>query len=196
MGGGHIAVAQIFKADLSADEGAAAVVAEHVEASAGAHAYNSIFSLSRSRKSRNSCVKIGHKSIHLFLKAEHGRNDSCIFSAYISHQNNIHARKIFYQNNEIQIVDSIKSNANANYTIQFLLSDKYTPIATVDKDSINICQNNKIKAIIKFLNIDTIHYSKGYYYPTYANKKETFAIKGQGTLKNGLIDIITKISFL
>lgn len=123
-------------------------------------------------------------------------HDSCIFSACISYQENTHARKIFYQKNELQIVDSIKSNANANYTILFLLSDKYTPIATKNKDSINICQNDKIKAIVKFLNIDTIYCSKEYYYPIYANKKETYAIRGQGTLRNGMIDIITKISFL
>ena len=54
----------IFKSDFPADDGAAAIVTQHIEAAAGTHTYNGILALSKLSQCLDSAVKIGHQSIH------------------------------------------------------------------------------------------------------------------------------------
>lgn len=74
MGGGvDVGVhADVLKARFHTDDGAAAVVARHIEAAAGTHANDGGLALGDGLKGLNTGVKAGHQFIYLILKAKHG----------------------------------------------------------------------------------------------------------------------------
>ena len=80
MGGRHIPIAQIIKADFTADQRAAAVVAKHVKAAAGAHADDGSFAFRKGSERFNTGIKVRHQCIHLTFQAEHGSDCGSIFA--------------------------------------------------------------------------------------------------------------------
>ena len=85
MGGGHVAVAEVVKADLHADDGAAAVAAENVEAAAGAQADDGVLALGEGRERLDARVEAGHQFVHLRLKAEHGGDGRRVVAHALHH---------------------------------------------------------------------------------------------------------------
>ena len=76
MGGGvDIRVhTDILKADLPADERAAPVVTQHIEAAAGAHTYNRSLALRKCGEGGNAGIKVCHQAIYRTFQPEHRRD--------------------------------------------------------------------------------------------------------------------------
>ena len=85
MGGGHVAVAEVVKADFHADDGATAVAAQHVEAAAGAQADDGGLALGKGGERLDAAVETGHQFFHLRFKAEHGGDGRSVVAHALNH---------------------------------------------------------------------------------------------------------------
>ena len=87
MGGGvDVSIhADVLKADLPADDGAAAVVAQHVEAAAGAHTHNGGLVCGEVGQGLDAGVKAGHQLVHLVFQTKHGGDGSGVLADALHH---------------------------------------------------------------------------------------------------------------
>ena len=79
MSGGAAGVAQIFKANLLANDRAATIVAQNVKAAAGAHSNHRVFPLGKIGQCLDSLIKAGHLLLDLLLNAKDGSDGLCVF---------------------------------------------------------------------------------------------------------------------
>ena len=77
--------ADVLKADLPADDGAAAVVAQHVEAAAGAHTHNGGLVRGEVGQGLDAGVKAGHQLVHLVFQTKHGGDGSGVLADALHH---------------------------------------------------------------------------------------------------------------
>src|SRR5699024_8456330 len=80
MGGGvDVGIhANILKADFASNHGAAAVVAQHIEAAAGDQSHDGGLAGGKFGQGGDPGVKIGHQLIHLALQTKHGGNGGSV----------------------------------------------------------------------------------------------------------------------
>ena len=72
-------------AALPADDGAAAVVAQHVEAAAGAHTHNGGLVRGEVGQGLDAGVKAGHQLVHLVFQTKHGGDGSGVLADALHH---------------------------------------------------------------------------------------------------------------
>ena len=80
MGGGvNIGVnTDVLKADFHADDGAEAVVAQHIEAAAGAHTHDGSLTGGKFGQGGNAGIEVSHQLVYLVLQTKHGGDGSGI----------------------------------------------------------------------------------------------------------------------